>query len=102
MLISYILDKLEPFGAENQELILTTKNVKVVDALKQGKKEPLSLKLVFEFGKYKFPGMFFGQADRLGKDIIVGQSYDILYTIVRNYFNGTVTPQLRLKEVRKS
>ncbi len=97
-----ILDKLEPFGAENQELILTTKNVKVVDALKQGKKEPLSLKLVFEFGKYKFPGMFFGQADRLGKDIIVGQSYDILYTIVRNYFNGTVTPQLRLKEVRKS
>ncbi|MBO4532360.1 MAG: single-stranded-DNA-specific exonuclease RecJ [Treponema sp.] len=97
-----ILDKLEPFGAENQELILTTRKVKVVDALIQGKKEPLSLKLVFEFGKYKFPGMFFGQADKLGKEIVVGQSYDILYTIVRNYFNGTVTPQLRLKEVRKS
>ena len=97
-----ILDKLEPFGAENQELILTTRNVKVVDALIQGKKEPLSLKLVFEFGKYKFPGMFFGQAEKLGKEIIVGQSYDILYTIVKNYFNGTVTPQLRIKEVRKS
>ena len=97
-----ILDKMEPFGAENQELLLTTKNVKVIDAMIQGKKEPLSLKLVFEFGKYKFPGMFFGQAGRLGKEIVVGQCYDILYTIVRNYFNGTVTPQLRLKEVRKS
>ena len=97
-----ILDKMEPFGAENQELLLTTKNVKVIDAMIQGKKEPLSLKLVFEFGKYKFPGMFFGQAGRLGKEIVVGQCYDILYTIVRNYYNGTVTPQLRLKEVRKS
>lgn len=97
-----LLDKLEPFGAENQELVLTSKNVKVVDAMIQGKKEPLSLKLVFEFGKYKFPGMFFGQAALLGKEIVVGQNYDILYTIVRNYFNGTVTPQLRIKEVRKS
>ena len=97
-----LLDKLEPFGAENQELMLTSRNVKVVDAMIQGKKEPLSLKLVFEFGKYKFPGMFFGQAALLGKEIVVGQSYDILYTIVRNYFNGTVTPQLRIKEVRKS
>ena len=96
-----LLDKLEPFGAENQELVLTSKNVKVVDATIQGKKEPLSLKLVFEFGKYKFPGMFFGQAALLGKEIVVGQSYDILYTIVRNYFNGTITPQLRLKEVKK-
>ena len=96
-----ILDKMEPFGAENQELLLATKNVKVVDAMIQGKKEPLSLKLVFEFGKYKFPGMFFGQAERLGRDITVGQSYDILYTIVRNYFNGNSTPQLRIKEVRK-
>lgn len=97
-----ILDRMEPFGAENGELVLMTKNVKICDAMIQGKKEPFSLKLVFDCGAYKFPGMFFGQAGRLKKDIQVGQNYDILYTLVRNYFNGTVTPQLRIKEVRKS
>ncbi|MCR4900723.1 MAG: single-stranded-DNA-specific exonuclease RecJ [Treponema sp.] len=97
-----LLDKMEPFGSENRELTLVSKNVRIIDAIKQGKKEPLSLKLVFEFGKYKIPAMFFGQAERLGKDIFTGQSYEILYTMVKNYFNGNVTPQLRLKEVRKS
>ena len=97
-----ILDKMEPFGAENKELVLMSKNIKLCDAMVQGKKEPYSLKLVFDCGSYKFPGMFFGQAQRLRQDIEVGQSYDILYTLTRNYFNGTVTPQLRIKEVRKA
>ena len=97
-----IVNKMEPFGAENKELLLMSKNVKLCDAMIQGKKEPFSLKLVFDCGEYKFPGMFFGQAQRLKQDIQVGQTYDILYTMVWNYFNGTVTPQLRIKEVRKS
>ena len=97
-----ILNIMEPFGAENKELLLVTKKVKLCDAMVQGKKEPYSLKLIFECGKHKFPGMFFGQALRLRQDIQVGQTYDILYTMVYNYFNGNVTPQLRLKEVRKS
>ena len=97
-----LLNTMEPFGAENKEILLVTKNLKLCDAMVQGKKEPYSLKLVFDTGKYKFPGMFFGQAARLKEDIQVGQQYDILYTMVFNYFNGTVTPQLRLKEVRKS
>ncbi|MBO4628707.1 MAG: single-stranded-DNA-specific exonuclease RecJ [Treponema sp.] len=95
-----ILNKMEPFGAENKELLLVTKNIKLCDAMVQGKKEPFSLKLVFDTGKNKFPGMFFGQAQRLKQDIQVGKNYDILYTMVYNYFNGNVTPQFRLKEVR--
>lgn len=96
-----IIDKLEPFGAENRELVLVTKNIKLCDAMIQGKKEPYSLKLTFDCGKYKFPGMFFFQAERLKQDIKVGEKYDILYTLVKNYFNGSIIPQLRLKEVRK-
>ena len=97
-----IIEKMEPFGAENKELAIVTKNIKICDAIVQGKKEPFSLKLMFDCGKYKFPGMFFGQAERLKQDIAIGQSYDILYTMVWNYFNGTRTPQFRIKEVRKS
>lgn len=97
-----IVNTMEPFGAENKELLLVTKNIKLCEATVQGKKEPYSLKLVFDSGKFKFPGMFFGQAERFNKDIIVGHNYDILYTMVYNYFNGNVTPQFRIKEVRQS
>ena len=97
-----IINLMEPFGSENKELLLATKKVKLCDALVQGKKEPYSLKLVFECGQYKFPGMFFGQAERLKQDIKPGECYDILYTMVYNYFNGNITPQFRIKEVRKS
>ena len=95
-----ILKYLEPFGAENKELLLVTKTIRLFDAMVQGKKEPFSLKLVFDTGKFKFPAMFFGQAQRLKEDIQVGKNYDILYTMVYNHFNGVTTPQLRLKEVR--
>ena len=44
--------------------------------------------------------MFWSQGERLKKDIAVGQSYDILYTLSRNYFNGTVTNQLMIKELK--
>jgi single-stranded-DNA-specific exonuclease len=79
-----------------------TKTAKLCDAMLVGKKEPLHLKLTFDCGKYKFPAMFWGQGERLKKDITVGNSYDILYTLSRNYFNGSITNQLMIKELKAS
>ena len=97
-----LIDTFEPYGNENSELIFMTKSAKLCDAMIVGKKEPLHLKLTFDCGKYKFPAMFWGQGERLKKDIAVGDSYDILYTLSRNYFNGTVTNQLMIKELKPS
>ena len=95
-----LIDTFEPYGNENSELVFMTKNARLCDAMLVGKKEPFHLKLTFDCGKYKFPAMFWSQGERLKKDIAVGQSYDILYTLSRNYFNGTVTNQLMIKELK--
>lgn len=95
-----LIDIFEPYGSENSELVFLSKNIKVCDAMIVGKKEPLHLKLTFECGKFKFPAMFWSQADRLKKDIAIGKNYDILYTLSRNYFNGTTTNQLVIKELK--
>ena len=79
-----------------------TKEIKLIDTIIVGKKEPQHLKLVFDTGKYKIPAMFWGQAERLKKDIQIGKYYDILYNMSRNYFNGTVTKQLIIKEILPS
>ncbi len=95
-----LLDIFEPYGSENNELTFMSSNIKIIDAMIVGKKEPQHLKLTFECGKYKFPAMYWGQAERLRKDICVGQKCDILFTLSRNYFNKTFTNQLIIKELR--
>ena len=64
-----------------------------------GKKEPHHLKLILDTGKYKIPAMFWGQAERLRKDVSIGKKYDILYNMSRNYFNGMKTNQFIIKEL---
>jgi len=97
-----LLDIFEPYGSENGELLFVTNGFKLVDTMVVGKKEPQHLKLTFNTGKYKIPAMFWGQADRLKQDIEIGQSYDILYAMSRNYFNGISTNQLIIKELKLS
>lgn len=96
-----LLETFEPYGAENTELVFVSRNVLISDAMLVGKKDPMHLKLTFDCGKYKFPGIFWSQGERLRKDITVGQSYDILYSMSKNYFNGLETNQLILKEIQK-
>lgn len=97
-----LLDIFEPYGSENSELLFVTNGFKLIDTMIVGKKEPQHLKLTFDTGKYKIPAMFWGQADRLKQDISIGQSYDILYAMSRNYFNGISTNQLIIKELKPS
>lgn len=97
-----LLDILEPFGCENETLKLITKEIPLKDAVKVGKKEPLSLKLTFDTGSVKFPAMLWGEGDKLGNEINIGEKYDILYNMSWNFFNGNTTPQLEIQEIRKS
>ena len=97
-----LIDTFEPCGAESPELILMTRKIKLIDTMVLGKKDPHHLKLILDTGKYKIPAMFWGQAERLKKDIQIGKYYDILYNMSRNYFNGTVTKQLIIKEILPS
>lgn len=94
-----LLDTFEPYGSENAELMFMTSKIKLSDAMIVGKKDPTHLKLIFDTGEFKIPAMFWGQGERLRKDINVGQNYDILYTLSRNYFNGLVTNQIIIKEL---
>ena len=94
-----LIELFEPYGSDNSELIFMTKGIKLIDAAVLGKKEPHHLKLVFDTGRHKIPAMFWGQAERLRKDISIGKKYDILYNMSRNYFNGIKSNQLIIKEI---
>lgn len=97
-----LIDKFEPFGEENPELHFISKNLPVSNAVILGKSERQHLKITFDCGKYKFPAMFWGEAARLNSDFSVQDRLDVIFNVTRNYFNGSVTPQLVLLDAQKS
>ncbi len=97
-----LLDIMEPFGSQNTELIVKSSGVRIAEATIVGKKEPFSLKLLIDCGKYKFPAIFWNEAQRLNRDIFIGESYDILYNMSRNHFNRMTSSQFELIDIKPS
>jgi len=97
-----VIDQFEPYGETNPELIFLSENLRIIDAQKMGKPDPLHLKLTLDAGKTKWPAIFFGEAQKLGTDFNKGDCIDILYQLQRNSFNGNVTPQIILNDTKLS
>lgn len=93
------IDFFEPYGEANSRLLFQTKMIPVFDASVCGKTERQHLKLTFDCGQCKFPGMFWGEAERLGRDFDKGSRINVVYNINKNYFNGNVTPQMILVDI---
>lgn len=97
-----VVDKFEPYGNENPELIFMTKNAKIAGAQIMGKGERQHLKLFVEIGKLKWPALWWDQAARLGTEFKVGDFIDLAYNFQRNTFNGHEDRQLVIVDARKS
>ncbi len=96
-----IEEKFEPFGEQNPPLNFMTQNLIISDALILGKTERQHLKLTLDCGQFKWPSMFWGEAERLNKDFYKGDSVNIIYKMGINSFNGMETPQLIITDIHK-
>ena len=95
-----ILNQFEPFGPQNMTPVFMTKNVKDSGYAKTIGKDNEHLKVfVSQNGSEKFGGIGFGLGNKL--DITKNhQPITICYCIDENEFNGTVSLQLRLKDLK--
>lgn len=91
----------EPFGEENNDLIFLAKDLKIQDMVAVGKTERQHLKIIFDCGKFKFTGMFWGEGERLNRDFSVGDRLNVLFNIGRNTFNGNTVPQMIILDAEK-
>ncbi len=97
-----IVDKLEPFGEANREILFMSRSLKIDDCLVVGKSEKQHLKLTFECGGTKWPAMIWGGAEMLHRDFDKGERVDILYHVGRNVYQGVEKPQLIVADIRRS
>ena len=80
----------------------------IADAQLVGKKEQNHLKLTLDFGKHKWPALFWDGAQRLQRDFNFdydskkGDRIDLVFKVTVNRFNGMETPQLEVFDARRA
>ena len=95
-----LLNQFEPFGPQNMTPTFVSKNIKDTGYAKQLGLGEEHLKLFVKQGNSEgFGAIGFGLGDKL--DLVKNQKpFDAVYCIDENEFNGNVTVQLRLKDLR--
>lgn len=91
--------KFEPYGEGAGELVFFSPALKVMEARQIGRGERLHLKIFFRAGNSKFPAIFWGEGERLGKEVKEGKFLSVLYTVEANYFGGHEAPQIVIKDL---
>jgi single-stranded-DNA-specific exonuclease len=97
-----IIDRFEPYGSANEQLIFMTRRVKVQDILFMGKNGANHVKLTLDTGKNKWTALYWSAAERVKRDFDINDSVDLVFRINRNWYNGTETPQLLVIDLQKT
>jgi len=102
--LTELTERFEPYGEENRPLVFLSKEVPIVDAQIVGKTEQTHLKLTLDFGKHKWPAMFWKGAERLERDFSFKNRdrIDLVYKVTINRYNGMEQPQLEVFDARRS
>ncbi|GHV63362.1 single-stranded-DNA-specific exonuclease RecJ [Spirochaetia bacterium] len=97
-----VVDRFEPYGAENDPLTFLTRKARVKEISFMGKTDVKHVKLLLDTGKHKWPAVYWQAADKVKKDFDLDDSVDLVFNISRNWFNGTETPQLIVTDLKRS
>ena len=98
------LNRFQPFGPGNNSPVFVTRGVSNRgDARLVGaEREHLKMDLIQgQKPNTLIPAIAF-QQPALYEHVRSGRGIDVCYTVVENYYRGTVTPQLRIKDIKKS
>ncbi len=94
-----VLKQFAPFGPGNMRPVFVTKKVKDCGMTRLVGSDASHLKLdVMKKGK-AISGIAFGMA-RFYEDIASGRLFDVCYTVAENNFNGKITLQMMVKDIK--
>jgi single-stranded-DNA-specific exonuclease len=97
-----LVDRFEPYGEQNDRLVFMTRGLRVADIAFMGKTEVKHVKLTLDTGKHKWPAVYWQAASKVKQEFDLADQVDLVYTVERNWFNGTDTAQLKVIDLRRS
>ena len=96
-----VVDALEPYGKGHKELNFLAQGLAIADIGYMGKIESKHAKFTLDTGKYKWPALYWGGAERASSEFKIGDSVRAIFFIRRNFFNGMEIPQMIITDIEK-
>lgn len=100
--ITDLVDRFEPYGEENGPLVFLTRDVPIASMELVGKKEQNHVKMLLDYGKHRWPALFWSAAERVERDFSRTDRVDVVFQVGRNYWNGMEQSQLVVMDVRRT
>ncbi|HRZ90523.1 MAG TPA: DHHA1 domain-containing protein, partial [Spirochaetia bacterium] len=100
--ITDLVDRFEPYGEENGPLVFLTRDVPIASMELVGKKEQNHVKMLLDYGKHRWPALFWSAAERVERDFSRTDRVDVVFQVGRNYWNGMEQAQLVVMDVRRT
>jgi single-stranded-DNA-specific exonuclease len=94
-----ILKQMAPFGPENQRPVFETRNVYVVNSLTNFKDRHIKFLASQEGNQSIFQAVAFDLAEHYER-LANGDNFRMAFTIEENQYNGNITVQLRVKDIK--
>ncbi len=95
------VEMFEPYGEGNPPLVFLARGLKIASADIMGKSAQQHVRLLFDSGQYKWPGVFWRAAERVGIDFSIGDTVDVVFRLGRNYFQNTESLQLTILDIKR-
>ncbi|MDR2782489.1 MAG: DHH family phosphoesterase, partial [Treponema sp.] len=96
------IDRLEPFGAGNDQITFMARRMRVQDIQFMGKNGANHVKITLDTGKHKWSAVYWNAAEKVKKDFDVNNAVDVVFHLNRNWYNGTETPQMVTLDLKRS
>ena len=97
-----IVDRFEPYGTGNEPLVFVSSGLKIIASALMGKNDPKHLKITVDTGKYQWPAVLWNSAGNIGTEVNAGDTVDMAYSFNRDSWRKADTPQLLIRDMRKS
>jgi single-stranded-DNA-specific exonuclease len=97
-----LVDRFDPYGEENAPLVFLARGLKITDISLMGKPEARHVKLTVDTGRLKWPAVYWQAVDKVKKDFDKNDTVDLVFTLNRNWFNGSEIPQLMVLDLKRS
>ena len=97
-----IVDRFEPYGIGNEPLVFASGGLKIIALAVLGKTEPKHLKITVGTDKYRWPAIFWNATEYARTEIKAGDTVDMAYSFDRDSYRKAETPQMLIRDIRKS
>ena len=98
------VDLFEPYGEENPQLCFLAQNARLtkIDYMRSSDKSNSNLRLTLEYGSLNWTAVYWAAGDQVGRAFDIGDRVDFLFTLSRNFFNGSESVRMTVVDMART